>query len=304
MTQLQLIQQFSELLPSIWETVGTTVSSNSPVPAKFSSPIAMRANVSEVSAELSGNILAIQFAMANNPEAMQMILIRPETVLEIARVVTGMTWDDVEDDVMAEVRPFAESIVQGLCLGLGNALLDTVVATGMSIRYQMIQLADNLAHAPSVLRCNIAMQIGEETGVIIWLMDDDTAKLIVGVSDDADDEIPGSVPGIPAMQLGAGMSIGGASKPTFEHDSSMDVLLDVPLEISVELGRVKMVVRDVLDLGTGSIVEVDKAAGEPVDVMVNGRLVAKGEVVVIEDNFGVRITEILNPAERFRMDAA
>jgi flagellar motor switch protein FliN/FliY len=59
-----------------------------------------------------------------------------------------------------------------------------------------------------------------------------------------------------------------------------------------------------LDLGTGSIIEVDKAAGEPVDVMVNGRLVAKGEVVVIEDNFGVRVTEILNPAERFRMDAA
>jgi flagellar motor switch protein FliN/FliY len=57
-------------------------------------------------------------------------------------------------------------------------------------------------------------------------------------------------------------------------------------------------------LGTGSIIEVDKAAGEPVDVMVNGRLVAKGEVVVIEDNFGVRVTEILNPAERFRMDAA
>ena len=97
---------------------------------------------------------------------------------------------------------------------------------------------------------------------------------------------------------------GGGAKSGFDHDSSMDVLLDVPLEISVELGRVKMVVRDVLDLGTGSIVEVDKAAGEPVDVMVNGRLVAKGEVVVIEDNFGVRITEILNPAERFRLDAA
>lgn len=302
MTQLQLIQQFSELLPSIWETVGETVSSNSPVPAKFSSPIAMRANVSEVSAELAGNILAIQFAMASNPEAMQMILIRPETLLEVAKVVTGMSWEDVDDDVMAEVRPFAESIVQGLCLGLGNALLDTVVATGMSIRYQMIQLADNLAHAPSVLRCNIAMQIGEETGVILWLMDDDTAKQIVG--GDEEEEAPMGVPGIPAMQMGGMPMMGGTAKPAFEHDSSMDVLLDVPLEISVELGRVKMVVRDVLDLGTGSIVEVDKAAGEPVDVMVNGRLVAKGEVVVIEDNFGVRITEILNPAERFRMDAA
>ena len=302
MTQLQLIQQFSELLPSIWETVGDTVSSNSPVPAKFSSPIAMRANVAEVSAELGGNILAIQFAMASNPEAMQMILIRPETLLEVAKVVTGMSWEDVDEDVMAEVRPFAESIVQGLCLGLGNALLDTVVATGMSIRYQMIQLADNLAHAPSVLRCNIAMQIGDETGVILWLMDDDTAKQIVGV--DEEEDAPMGVPGIPAMQMGGMPMMGGAAKPAFEHDSSMDVLLDVPLEISVELGRVKMVVRDVLDLGTGSIVEVDKAAGEPVDVMVNGRLVAKGEVVVIEDNFGVRITEILNPAERFRMDAA
>jgi flagellar motor switch protein FliN/FliY len=74
--------------------------------------------------------------------------------------------------------------------------------------------------------------------------------------------------------------------------------MDIPLEISVELGRVRMFVKDVLDLGTGSIVELDKAAGEPVDVLVNGRLVAKGEVVVIEDNFGVRITEILTPQER------
>jgi uncharacterized membrane protein YhaH (DUF805 family) len=63
------------------------------------------------------------------------------------------------------------------------------------------------------------------------------------------------------MQLGAGMSIGGASKPTFEHDSSMDVLLDVPLEISVEIGRFKIVVRDVLDLGTGSIVLIIFALG-------------------------------------------
>jgi flagellar motor switch protein FliN/FliY len=74
--------------------------------------------------------------------------------------------------------------------------------------------------------------------------------------------------------------------------------MDIPLEISVELGRVKMMVRDVVELSTGSIVEIEKAAGEPVDVLVNGRLVAHGEVVVIEDNFGVRITEILNPNER------
>jgi len=82
--------------------------------------------------------------------------------------------------------------------------------------------------------------------------------------------------------------------------NGLELLLDVPLEISVELGRVKMLVKDVVELGTGSIVEIDKAAGEPVDVMVNGKLVARGEVVVIEDNFGVRVTEILNPYDRLK----
>src|SRR6185436_546218 len=83
-----------------------------------------------------------------------------------------------------------------------------------------------------------------------------------------------------------------------QESDGLSLLMDIPLEISVELGRVKMLVKDVVELGTGSIVEIDKAAGEPVDVMVNGRLVARGEVVVIEDNFGVRLTEILNPQER------
>lgn len=74
---------------------------------------------------------------------------------------------------------------------------------------------------------------------------------------------------------------------------NLNLVLDIPLEMSVELGRKRMSIRDILDLGAGSIVELDKIAGEPVDLLVNGRLVARGEVVVIEDNFGVRITEIV-----------
>jgi flagellar motor switch protein FliN len=92
---------------------------------------------------------------------------------------------------------------------------------------------------------------------------------------------------------------GGRHLPV-DDMNGLELLLDVPLEISVELGRVKMLVKDVIELGTGSIVEIDKAAGEPVDVMVNGKLVARGEVVVIEDNFGVRVTEILNPYDRLK----
>ena len=76
------------------------------------------------------------------------------------------------------------------------------------------------------------------------------------------------------------------------------MILDVPLDVSVELGRTKMLIKDVLELTAGSIVELETVAGEPVDVVVNGKLVAKGEVVVIEDNFGVRITEIVAPIEK------
>jgi flagellar motor switch protein FliN/FliY len=79
---------------------------------------------------------------------------------------------------------------------------------------------------------------------------------------------------------------------------NLDLLMDVPLEITVELGRANRRVRDVLSLGPGSIVELSKLAGEPVDLLVNGKLIAKGEVVVIDENFAVRIIEILAREER------
>lgn len=81
---------------------------------------------------------------------------------------------------------------------------------------------------------------------------------------------------------------------------NIDRVIDIPLRVTVELGAARLKVRNVLDLSKGSIVELDKLAGEPVDLLVNGRLMAKGEVVVINENFGVRITEILGPADRLQ----
>jgi flagellar motor switch protein FliN/FliY len=81
--------------------------------------------------------------------------------------------------------------------------------------------------------------------------------------------------------------------------NGLELVLDVPLKVTVELGRTRMQIRDVLDLGKGSVVELDKLAGEPVDLLVNGKLIARGEVVVIDENFGIRVTDIVSPAERF-----
>lgn len=81
---------------------------------------------------------------------------------------------------------------------------------------------------------------------------------------------------------------------------SIDVLLDVRLPISVELGRTEMEVKDILECGPGTVIELSKLAGEPVDIYINGRLVAQGEVVVVDEHFGVRVTSLLTPSERVR----
>jgi flagellar motor switch protein FliN/FliY len=90
------------------------------------------------------------------------------------------------------------------------------------------------------------------------------------------------------------------SSPTEPPARRLDLLLDVPLEVEVELGRTRMTIQDLLALGPGSVIELDKVAGEALDILVNDRLVARGEAVVVNDKFGVRITEIVSPQERIQ----
>ncbi|MFZ0943362.1 MAG: flagellar motor switch protein FliN [Syntrophobacteraceae bacterium] len=80
----------------------------------------------------------------------------------------------------------------------------------------------------------------------------------------------------------------------------LDFLLDIPLEISVELGRTRILVNDLLSLGQGSVVELTKMAGEPLEILINHKLIARGEAVVVNEKFGVRITDIVSPMERVK----
>jgi len=81
---------------------------------------------------------------------------------------------------------------------------------------------------------------------------------------------------------------------------SLDLILDIPLTVSVELGRSKMLINDLLQLGQGSVIELTKLVGEPLEVLVNQKLVARGEVVVVNEKFGVRLTDIVSPMERVK----
>jgi flagellar motor switch protein FliN/FliY len=83
-----------------------------------------------------------------------------------------------------------------------------------------------------------------------------------------------------------------------KRDRNLGLILDIPLKVTVELGRTKMVVSELLNLGQGSVIELSKLAGEPMEVLVNGKLVARGEAVVVNEKFGVRLTDIISPTER------
>jgi flagellar motor switch protein FliN/FliY len=127
-------------------------------------------------------------------------------------------------------------------------------------------------------------------------MADDIAASAAGT------EVPPVAPvtGVGDAPGGAG-GAGGPGAPmgrTEKESRNLDLILDIPLRVTVELGRAKMVVSELLNLSQGSVIELSKLAGEPLEVLVNDKLVARGEAVVVNEKFGVRLTDIISPAER------
>jgi flagellar motor switch protein FliN len=115
-------------------------------------------------------------------------------------------------------------------------------------------------------------------------MDDDVKA---GAGTDAVEKV--EMPAIDAASAGAGRG---------QDNENLDVILDVPVTIAMEIGRARIPIRNLLQLNQGSVVELERLAGEPLDVLVNGMLIAHGEVVVINERFGIRFTDVISPAER------
>ncbi len=92
----------------------------------------------------------------------------------------------------------------------------------------------------------------------------------------------------------------GCAEGSATSDRNLDVILDIPVTVSMEIGRTRLPIRSLLQLNQGSVVELDQLAGEPMDVLVNGTLIAHGEVVVVNERFGIRLTDVVSPAERVR----
>jgi flagellar motor switch protein FliN/FliY len=108
-----------------------------------------------------------------------------------------------------------------------------------------------------------------------------------------------TVPPVAAPATAAFKDFSGAAVKSGTHND-IDFILDIPVQLTVELGRTKIAIKNLLQLAQGSVVELDGLAGEPMDVLVNGCLIAQGEVVVVNDKFGIRLTDIISPSERIK----
>lgn len=104
----------------------------------------------------------------------------------------------------------------------------------------------------------------------------------------------------PQMTPAAFANFGAPAAPAAAAGNDINMILDIPVQLTVELGRTRIPIKNILQLAQGSVVELDAMAGEPMDVLVNGFLIAQGEVVVVNDKFGIRLTDIVTPSERMR----
>lgn len=291
----ELISRLTTVQSQIWQTVSLAVSEASSQALTFHDPLTIAAKTSDVYAEMASPMLVVQFAFAGLPENSQVLLLPQETAAELASVIKGTRESVIDENLVSDLRPVLEGVVQGICLAAGNIKNEPIVASGLSMRYQILSFPSNLQKCDEMVRTQVAIHADEFAGTAIWLLDSETGHALLGLPYSEDASTPFADF---AGSAGRSAPVTDRRGPEEEESTGLELLMDIPLEISVELGRVKMLVKEVVELGAGSIVEIEKAAGEPVDVMVNGRLVARGEVVVIEDNFGVRIVEILNPQER------
>ncbi|MDO8893019.1 MAG: flagellar motor switch protein FliN [Sulfurimicrobium sp.] len=139
-----------------------------------------------------------------------------------------------------------------------------------------------------------AAAMSEQSESVAASAEDDWAAAMAEQGGEAASIAPASQPQAPVFEQFTASAGQGAMA------NNLDMILDIPVNLTVELGRTKIAIRSLLQLAQGSVVELDGLAGEPMNVLVNGCLIAQGEVVVVNDKFGIRLTDIISPAERIR----
>ncbi|GBC91551.1 Flagellar motor switch protein FliN [bacterium HR15] len=294
----------------IWQSVALYLSEQSgaaveiPIPTTESTPIGEFSSLSVDPvlhaqagfAELEGE--PCLFVVGEQPAE------REAAEKALYEAVLGSAPDTLDDAALAALREFFTHLMQGLAIAFGNLRSTSFTTSEIVLKRDPVVFPPNFLSVDEVIAVRLTINVPEREPIpLTWLLTGALAAQLLGMPIQTTDPLSAlAFDEEPAMPPAASQPASMGFNPFGEVEEStprnLDLLMDIPLEVSVELGRVTLLVSELLEIGTGSIVELKKVAGEPVEVLVNGRLIARGEVVVVEDNFAVRITEIISPMER------
>lgn len=225
--------------------------------------------------------------------------------------VSSLIGEDVAEEPLSKEHLAILSDALGQVFEAYRDGLESVLATGVRLKVREVvpgsRPVTRLAKGhPFLVQVTFTISLGDFSGLLIQFLTTGMVKKIASLFGSAFYEAEVEKATDSHGQVRAPDPRPVVQKAEFEELSlsrgvekhNFDLLLDVPLDITVELGQTRRQLKEVLGLGRGSVLELDRLAGETVDVMVNGKLIAKGEVVVIDESFGVRITDIISPADR------
>lgn len=212
----EIVTKFANLQSNIWQNVSLAVSESAGMEVKFIDPLTVSAEISDLYSEMASPKLILQFAFANYPENSQVVLIPTETLVGLYNSITGREVESVDENTIAEIREAIEAIVQGLCIAAGNMRNEAMVASGLSVRLQIFSLPNNMQSSDAVVRTNLRLSADDVNGSLIWLVDEDTARLLSGMEAE------------PAANPFATIGSPNANNPasTNYEDTGLELLLD------------------------------------------------------------------------------
>ena len=298
---------------------------------EITTPSIAEAKLSEVKKKFKGKKVIVRVDYTEGLHGTNAFILEPHVVAVVADIMMGGTGENVSDD-LDDIKLSAVGEAMNQMMGSAATALSEIIKKPVDISPPKVEEADfdseNVDFPPvyegeEVVEVHFKMKVGDLVeGDMMQLMSPSFAKQFASFLTNTlpgemkKEEIDSNETGKQreAVRSAPPSSSSKQKKPSqpvkkvefqeLEEEPStvssnrLDALLDIPLDISVELGRTSMTLKQVLDLGSGSLVELDKLTGEPVDILVNGKVIAEGEVVVIGENFGIRITKILSKKER------
>lgn len=313
----------SDTVSSAFQMAGNVLGTILAKNTKFMNPTTESRSSSEISSELGSKSVCLYTQMQGLVSGRASLIIAQENASKIAGLMMGGMAGPGDMD-MAQLQTLKDLLSP--MMGTVTAQLGMKLGGGVSGSPAEIVLVNSpsdlrVPDGNSLVKTQFSLNIdGVGSFKVSYVLSQDAAQTILDISKNGP-SMMGMGGGMPSMQGGMPMGQGfmsqqpqvgikGVAFPSLatagpaSGNTNLNLLMDVQMALTVELGRTKMYIKDILGLGEGSIIELDKLAGEPVDLLVNGKLIAKGEVVVIDENFGVRVTDIVSPQDRIKSEKA